>query len=753
MSKVKLLGIIVILTLVVGGTAPFLARNGPAVAHDEQFQLAPLNPDFLDSIQQPHKSSCGYVPPTLDLSHLREIPVQRERALLAQPPSSWDWRDQGKVTPVKDQETCGTCWVFGTTSVLESAVLLDESTEYNFSEQSVALCVDPSWVYLYDDPTDPCQAGGNSLLASEVFIKKGAVLETCNPYNPSGLQCDGTCTCDSCTPVKKVTGYMYVTDDQSQTDLIKAAVYRRPVTMAFYCDLNVFEYDPTYGTIYDYYPCDEDANHLVSIIGWDDSVPHPDPNHLGTGAWLVKNSWGAEWGNDGYFWLAYDSSSMCGIAYLEYGDYDASEKLYYWDEAGIMGAGGAGTSAWMASVFTSEQDGDLTHVDFWTTSNNADYEIYVYDDGDPSDGLENQLTSQSGSCAEFGYYSIPLTASVPVTNGQQFTVAVEMTTPDFNYPIPVEYQIADYCEPPIQSGVCYMKHQVGDSWEDADNFADIGVNVCLRAKVTIPEPPTATTNVDVRIEGENDTIWSGSVAVGESWITADNSGVEYHLENPTALGALDEASQVGGFLYQTTDEWGSLFVTSIDAEEGEGMAGWMYRIDYISPSVGAADFILNDSSPPAPPHQEVLWYYGEWDAIPLKIEVDNVTPAAGDIFTVTVSQYDGDGWSPTEGATVYADTSYTTDEDGEVNITISNNATIDVYAEKDGYIRSNRVTIIEVTPGDANDDDSVNALDITKVERIVAGLDSETPGADANQDGNVNALDITKVERIVAGLD
>jgi hypothetical protein len=58
-----------------------------------------------------------------------------------------------------------------------------------------------------------------------------------------------------------------------------------------------------------------------------------------------------------------------------------------------------------------------------------------------------------------------------------------------------------------------------------------------------------------------------------------------------------------------------------------------------------------------------------------------------------------------------------------------------------------------VIPGDANGDGVVNALDITKVERIIAMLDAETPGADANQDGVVNALDITKVERIIALLD
>ena len=55
-------------------------------------------------------------------------------------------------------------------------------------------------------------------------------------------------------------------------------------------------------------------------------------------------------------------------------------------------------------------------------------------------------------------------------------------------------------------------------------------------------------------------------------------------------------------------------------------------------------------------------------------------------------------------------------------------------------------------PGDATGNGEIDAMDITKVERIIAGLDAQTPGADANQDGKMNACDITKVERIVAGL-
>jgi len=214
-----------------------------------------------------------------------------------------------------------------------------------------------------------------------------------------------------------------------------------------------------------------------------------------------------------------------------------------------------------------------------------------------------------------------------------------------------------------------------------------------------PEPPEPGVTVNVRIEGEEENIWNDSVTVDESWITADNSDIEYHLEDPTVAGALDEAATEGEFDYVVTDEWGPLFVTSIDGEEPEGMSGWMYRVDYISASVGVDEFILDDSQ------QEVLFYYGEYTDIPLKIEVDNIAPDAGDSFTVTVSEYDDAmaQWYLIEDATVYADTDYTTDENGEVGITIYNNTTIDVYAEMDGHIRSNPVT---VTVGEGSSQDS-----------------------------------------------
>ncbi len=443
-------------------------------------RLAPLNPDFVAYQKSPLGTVgdhiCGYIPPPMDLSHLDDIPVERLQAP-GDLPGSFDWRDSGNVTPIKDQSSCGTCWTFGTTSVLESAVLINEGAEYNFAERSVALCVDRSWTYMYDDADDPCNAGGWGGLAAEVFIRKGSVPESCNPYNTLDLNCGGSCLCDDCTPVKRVDGYRLVTNNGSEIDVVKSAVYEHgPVTMSFYWHSSGNYTTATWGTIYDYYPSSESANHLVSIIGWNDSVPHPDPDHDGTGAWIVKNSWGTGWGNDGFFYLTYNSSCVEEIAYLEYDDPVPGEELLYWDEAGFVDSVGYGdNSAWIASVFTADQSGNLTHIDFWTTSNNAEYEIYVWDDF-----FGSELANQTGICPEYGYYSIPLNTPIPMDAGQQFTIGVNITTPGYGYPIPIEYEIEGAVNPPIQTNVSFIRQNASDSWTD---LATYDWNACLRARM------------------------------------------------------------------------------------------------------------------------------------------------------------------------------------------------------------------------------------------------------------------------------
>ena len=228
-------------------------------------QAAPLSEAFLDYIDDPPEDSYGYVPQPFDVSHLKALPVERIAAADALP-SSFDWRDQGKVSPVRNQGQCGTCWIFGTLGALESAVLIGEDVEHDLSEQSVALCVDRSWVYLYASGSEgPCLPGGWGTRAADVLIKRGAVLESCNPYDTSGLVCEGGCSCDACPPVTAIDGYRMITDWQGDTDRIKQAVYGHgPVTVAYHHDGDKCMNDPGYGLIHDYPPLL--GNHLVLIV-------------------------------------------------------------------------------------------------------------------------------------------------------------------------------------------------------------------------------------------------------------------------------------------------------------------------------------------------------------------------------------------------------------------------------------------------------------------------------------------------------
>ena len=202
--------------------------------------------------------------------------------------------------------------------------------------------------------------------------------------------------------------------------------------------------------------------------------------------------------------------------------------------------------------------------------------------------------------------------------------------------------------------------------------------------------------VYVRVEGQSSTIWRGNVIVSESTII-DDAGNPHHLADPTALGALDEASNAGRFPYTVHDFGWALAITSID-EAGNWDNGpwWVYRVDYYPVVVGADSFILNVTSPPPPPHQEVLFYTTTtWSELPLKISVNKTAVDIEEAFTATVCAYNdtSHGWSPCEGATVHADQDYTTSDDGTVDISIANEGTYDIFAEKDGYVRSDSIGI------------------------------------------------------------
>ena len=346
-------------------------------------------------------------------------------------PSSYDAMALGYVTPVKNQGTCGSCWIFGPTANLESSIAIREGCMPDFSEQEIGDC--NIWSRFCN--------GGSDLFVINYLTKKGITDEFYNPYVATPQ------TCFVFPLLKSVDNWRIITgeDGESQISKIKDAILNYgPVTSTIYA--SNYEFHRYSGGVYEYWGT-EDTNHMIQIIGWDDSKPH---SH-GTGAWLIKNNWGNDWASDGPYpgcaWVAYGSANLGDRTSSISGYSNASSQIYYHDEYGWMGYGfgyssGNNSTTWGAVRFTPTRDSQLESVDFWAVDANMSYEIMVFDNisSVSSYTFSNQLgTTQTGSTDEMGYYSIRLNTPILLTKGDDFIVQVRFNTTTSTGPVPIDY--------------------------------------------------------------------------------------------------------------------------------------------------------------------------------------------------------------------------------------------------------------------------------------------------------------------------
>jgi len=235
---------------------------------------------------------CGSRPPknwrsTAKLKNLSRLAPATLKSSLALP-SKWDWREHNGVTAVRDQGNCGSCWAFGTIGSFESFLLIKNSISTDLSEQHLVSCNGEGY------------GCGGGWWVFEMLINPGAVQEALFPYAAADLPCP-----PGLAYAYQASGWAYVDGDNqiADTQKIKEAIYQLgPVAAAVY----VGSYFQAYSDgVFDkeeaepggFLSCaaSHDVNHAILLVGWDDAE----------GVWILRNSWGAGWGEGGYMRIKY----------------------------------------------------------------------------------------------------------------------------------------------------------------------------------------------------------------------------------------------------------------------------------------------------------------------------------------------------------------------------------------------------------------------------------------------------------------
>lgn len=386
-------------------------------------------------------------------------------------PSKYDMRDSDRVTPVKDQGRYGTCWAFVSLSALETTIMPYENMTFSVDHMS-----------LNNDFNLSVNDGGDYTMAIAYLASwKGPVLEKDDPYG------DGESN-PNLKSVKHLEEALIIESKDYKS--IKNAVFKYgAVETAIYTKLTGAS---SYSSYYNrdrstyYFDGEADPNHDVLIVGWDDDFPKEyfTNGPEGDGAFICKNSWGTEFGENGYFYVSYYDTIIgtTNVVYSKVGNEDNFDNIYQSDLLGWIGQLGYNSEyGYFANVYTAEADENLVAAGFYATGPDTDYEIYIIEDYKNVDSLDsaNRQLVAEGHLSYSGYYTIDFDKTVLLDEGEKYAVMVYVKTPGAIHPVAIEYEADNRSSTvDISDGLGYIS-LYGQVWTNTEKTQNC--NVCLKA--------------------------------------------------------------------------------------------------------------------------------------------------------------------------------------------------------------------------------------------------------------------------------
>ena len=371
-------------------------------------------------------------------------------------PSRFDLRDWKWVSSVKNQGLMGACWTFGMCGVLESALLKATGLSNDFSEnnmQNTMLC--------YSIYGSTATEGGANVLSTGYLVSWfGAFGQNVDEYDEIGKLSPMFTTNNDI----HVQDFMFIPNNEipNGTQLKLAILQYGSIDVSYFGQSTYDEDNPYYNPeTYAQYVNDTSLgpNHAVSIVGWDDNFSKE--NFLitppGDGAWIVKNSWGSKWGDQGYCYVSYyDQSLLKSTDVTTYATALIFEntvpynKNYQYDNFGGSNFSKTNGNVSYYNVFESIDDDLIAAVGTYFNQSGVNYKLEIY--------VNNKLKlTQEGLSPYFGYHTIKLNDYIPIKKGDVFKAVITSNSMPF---LPFSETRMHYTE-----NISFVSFD-GNTWED-----------------------------------------------------------------------------------------------------------------------------------------------------------------------------------------------------------------------------------------------------------------------------------------------